>query len=151
DDEQARGSLRQALTELRRLLGEPSPLRADRDSVTLSGGGVSIDAVDFAAFAAAGNLDQAAALYRGDLLGGLSLADAGFADWLVVERTRLRDLAIDVLLRLARRQSGEAAILTAQRLLQLDPLHEAAHRRLMQLYAACGQRAQALRQYQICR
>src|SRR5262249_32187600 len=43
------------------------------------------------------------------------------------------------------------AIVTAQRLLQLDPAREETHRLLMRLYAAAGQRAQALRQYEHCR
>src|SRR5205807_6599424 len=38
----------------------------------------------------------------------------------------------------------------ARRWLSLDPLHEPAHRMVMQLYAANGQRAEALRQYQEC-
>ena len=33
------------------------------------------------------------ALYRGDLMTGVSLPNGGFADWLLVERTRLHDLA----------------------------------------------------------
>src|SRR5262249_26036090 len=64
---------------------------------------------------------------------------------------RLHDLAIAVLSRLLAVQSGEAAVKTAQRLLQLDPVHEATHRSLMQLYAAQGDRVRALQQYQICR
>jgi len=38
----------------------------------------------------------------------------------------------------------------ARRWLALDPLHEPAHRLLMQIYAAHGQRSEALRQYQQC-
>src|SRR5262245_51283691 len=34
-EEQARASLRQALTELRQVLGEPSPLRTEQDKVSL--------------------------------------------------------------------------------------------------------------------
>src|SRR5690606_5173664 len=44
----------------------------------------------------------------------------------------------------------EPAIAFAQRWLSLDELHEPAHRLLMQLYAANGQRSEALRQYQHC-
>jgi len=151
DEEQARGSLRQVLAELRRNLSEPSPLLADRETVALDAASVTVDAVEFARLAAAGELESAAQLYRGELLDGLYLPDAGFADWLLVERTRLHDLGIDVLARLAVSQNGETAIRTAQRLLQLDPLREETHRELMRLYATGGQRAQALRQYQICR
>src|SRR6185312_3587596 len=44
-----------------------------------------------------------------------------------------------------------AAIAAAQRLLQLEPAREETHRMLMRLYAAAGQRTQALRQYRQCR
>ena len=50
-----------------------------------------------------------------------------------------------------RSQSGDDAIETAQRLAQLDPVREETYRLLMRLYAAAGQRAQAMRQYQLCR
>jgi adenylate cyclase len=150
DEEQARGSLRQALAELRRTLGD-STLMTDREMAAFDPGAVRADAVEFGRLAAAGEWEQAAALYRGELLDGVSLPDGGFADWLLVERTRLHDLAVGVLARLLETQSGEAAIATAQRLLQLDPAREETHRALMRLYAARGDRSQALRQYQFCR
>ncbi len=150
DEEQARGSLRQALAELRRILGD-SVLLTDREMAAFDPAAARADVVEFAHLAAAGDLEQAAELYRGDLLDGVSLPDAGFADWLLVERTRLHDLAVGVLARLLATQSGDAAIATAQRLLQLDPAREETHRALMRLYAAQGDRSQALRQYQHCR
>jgi TolB-like protein/DNA-binding SARP family transcriptional activator len=150
DEEQARGSLRQALAELRRILGERA-IVADRETVALDPGALHIDAVEFAALSAAGSWEEAAALYGGDLLDGVPLPDAGFADWLLVERVRLHDTAVRVLTHLLERQSGDAALATAQRLLQLDPMREEAHRALMRLYASEGDRAQALRQYQLCR
>lgn len=150
-EEQARASLRQALTELRHALGEPSPLRTEQDAVSLDSSAIVVDAVELARLAKAGKLDEAAALYRGPLLDGHGVRDGAFEDWLLVERTRLHNLAIDVLHRLAASQSGDAAIATTQRLLQLDSAREETHRLLMRLYAAAGQRAQALRQYQLCR
>jgi TolB-like protein len=110
-----------------------------------------VDAVELPRLVKAGKLMEAAALYRGPLLDGHGVRDAAFADWLTIERTRLHDLAVDVLHRLAESQSGEAATATAQRLLQLDPAREESHRLLMKLYAGAGQRAQAIRQYQLCR
>ena len=151
DEEQARGSLREALVKLRRCMGEPTPVTATRETVSLDRGIVSIDVVEFCEMAKAGELEHASELYRGELLEGLCLADAEFEDWLLVERTRVHDLAVDVLRRLLASQSGEPAVRTAQRLLQLDPTHEETHRALMQLYAQAGSRSQALRQYQICR
>src|SRR5262249_26866810 len=90
-------------------------------------------------------------LYRGSLLDGHGVRDGAFEDWLLIERTRLHDLAVDVFDRFAVTQRGDAAIAAAQRLLQLDPAREETHRLLMRLYAAAGQRAQALRQYEHCR
>ncbi len=150
-EEQARASLRQALAESRRALGEPSPLRTEHDAVSLDPAMIAVDAIEFERLAKAGRLDEAAALYRGPLLDGHGVRDGAFEDWLLVERTRLHDLAVDVLDRFTASRSGDAAIETAQRLLQLDPAREETHRLLMRLYAAAGQRAQALRQYQHCR
>jgi TolB-like protein len=110
-----------------------------------------VDAVEFPRLVKSGKLDEAAALYRGPLLDGHGVRDGAFEDWLSAERTRLHDLAVQTLHRLATSLSGTAAIETAQRLLQLEPVHEDTHRLLMKRYAAAGQRAQALRQYQLCR
>ena len=151
DEEHARGSLRQALADLRRTIGEPSPLRSDRETVALDLTVTRVDAVEFTRLASMGELEPAAELYRGDLLDGLSLPDSELSDWLLVERTRLRDLAVAVLSRLAQSQQGDAALRTAHRLLHLDAAHEASHRAVMRLHAARGDRAQAIRQYQICR
>src|SRR5215510_4667400 len=134
DEEQARGSLRQALAELRRIMGDET-LRADREAVALDRDAITVDAAEFVRLAETGELVKAADLYRGDLLDSVSLPDAEFADWLLVERTRIHDLAVGVLAHLVESQSGETAIQTAQRLLHLDPLRETTHRKLMELYA----------------
>jgi TolB-like protein/Tfp pilus assembly protein PilF len=149
-EEQARASLRQALAELRRALGEPSPLRTEHDAVSLAPAMIAVDAPEFERLAEAGQSVEAATLYRGQLLDSHGVRDDAFEDWLRAERTRLHDLAIEVLDRLAASQSGDPAIETAQRLLQLDPAREKTHRMLMRLYIAAGQRAHALRQYQQC-
>jgi TolB-like protein/Tfp pilus assembly protein PilF len=150
-DEQARASLRQALAEMRRVLGEPSAVRTEHDAVSLDPAIVAVDALEFERLAKAGKWEEAAVLYRGPLLDGHGVHDDAFEDWILVERTRLHDLAVAVLERFAASQPGDAAIATAQQLLQLDPAREETHRLLMRLYAATGQRTQALRQYQQCR
>src|SRR4030095_10468125 len=151
DEEQARGSLREALVKLRRCMGEPSPLQASRETVALDPAVIGVDAIELARLAKVGELERAAECYRGELLEGLNLPDAGFEDWLLVERTRRHALAVYVLSRLLASRDGEPAIRTAQRLLQVDPTREETHRTLMRLYAAAGDRSQALRQYQTCR
>ncbi|MGH7393713.1 MAG: ATP-binding protein, partial [Candidatus Rokuibacteriota bacterium] len=100
------------------------------------------------------SLERAATLYRGDLLHGFSLDEASFEEWLVAERERLRELAIEGLAKLmahqARTSATERGIQTAVRLLALDPLQEVVHRTLMRLYARQGRQTAALRQYQMC-
>lgn len=158
-DEQARNSLRQALFGLRRALAacDPSPLRAEADTIALDPAAVEVDVATFErqrAEATPDALERAAGLYRGDLLEGLVVDEAPFEEWLVNERERLRDLALETLAKLLARQRAvpdvDAAVRTAQRLLALDPLQEAAHRTLMRLYAEQGRRGAALRQYQQC-
>src|SRR5262245_38228587 len=145
-DDQARASLRQALAELRRILGSAVPLLTEADTVRLDPAVIAVDALDFERAAKGGDLAKAAALYRGPLLDGLHLREDSFADWLRIERTRLQDLALGALSRLAESQSGKAAITTALQLLAIDTAREETHRLLMRLYAETGQRAQALRQ-----
>src|SRR5262249_3955680 len=93
-------------------------------------------------------------IYQGDLLQGLAVWEAPFEDWLMAERERLRELALEALARLlvhqSKSQATERAIQTAIRLLALDPLQEPAHRTLMRLYARQGRRSAALKQYQVC-
>ncbi len=51
---------------------------------------------------------------------------------------------------LAARRRPDQALPHARRWLALDPLHEASHRLLMRLYAAEGERAALVRQYEYC-
>ena len=150
-DEQARASLRQALADIRRLLGGLPALRTENDTVSLDPALVAVDAVEFERLAQAGRWDEAAALYRGPLLDSHGVSDAAFEDWVRAEHARLHDLAVGVLERLAAARSGAEAIAAAQRLMDLDPAREESHRLLMRLYASSGQRSQALRQYERCR
>lgn len=158
-DTQARDSLRHALTAVRNALKETGtpPLRAHEHTVALHGAGVTVDVADFDRLVAAGTpdaLERAVALYRGDLLEGFVLDERPFEEWLVNERERLRELALEALARLLGHQSNagqiERGIQTAVRLLAMDPLQEAVHRALMRLYARQGRRGAALRQYQMC-
>ncbi len=101
-------------------------------------------------------LHAALAGARGEFLAGFTLPDApGFDDWAAARRetchTRLRLLYE----RLAQLQfeagaTGDA-LETATRWVTHDPLDEAAHRRLMQIHFARGDRAAALQAYAACR
>ncbi|HEX5396222.1 MAG TPA: AAA family ATPase, partial [Candidatus Limnocylindria bacterium] len=100
-------------------------------------------------------LERAVALHRGPFLDGFSLRDSPeFDDW---QAATAADLHLELAEALQRLSDGWAAagrldlaLRHARRWLTLDPLHEPAHRRLMELFAAAGDRASAQRQYREC-
>ncbi len=155
----ARQSLRQALLTIRRALPGDPPLLLERgDTVALNPAAVDVDADTFERLLKAGTpgaLEQATALYRGELLEGIVAQEGPFEEWLLTERERLRELALEALGKLLGQQAGagrvEEAIRTAGRLLALEPAEESVHRTLMRLYARHGRRRGALRQYELCR
>src|SRR6266545_5009484 len=157
--ERARHSLRQVLVGLRQALPRSGPaiLLEEADAVAISSGAIDVDVASFERLAAdftADGLTRAIALYRGDLLEGLAVQEPPFEEWLLTERERLRELAVEALARLLAHHlkagSRDEAIQTGVRLLGLDPAHEAVHRTLMRLYARQGRRGAALAQYQAC-
>ncbi len=165
-DEAAANNLRQALSNLRKLV-EPY-LRITRETVEFlhNGPPVSLDVLEFEqAIHAAQSatrparvvaLQRACDLYQGDLLAGVVLRDApDFDDWLLPQRIRLREQALHALhvladLHLARAEYGRA-IDCATRLLALDAWREEGHRQLMLALAHSGRRTAALAQYARCR
>jgi DNA-binding SARP family transcriptional activator len=155
----ARTSLRQTLYALRKSMRavDPPPLRIEADTVALDPRAVTVDVAMFlqgTGAATSSPLADALALYHGDLLAGLAIQEPPFEDWLLGERERLREQALEALGRLLGYQQAEgateAAVQTALRLLALDPLQESVHRALMRLYVETGRRGAALRQYQLC-
>ena len=158
-EESARASLRQALFSMRRALGADAAtmLRQEGEALVLDAAASDVDVMHFADAvkeASPASLARAADLYRGDLLAGLVVDEAPFEEWLLGERERLRELALEGLAKLLAhyRRTGatEAATQTALKLLTLDSLQEPVHRVLMRLYVDLGRRGAALRQYQQC-
>jgi adenylate cyclase len=156
----ARTNLRRELSALRRTVSDH--LIITRQEVAFSD-----DApywLDVEAFQAATDqgtiegLREAVELYRGDFLEGFYIRDApAFEEWVLVQQTRLRELALQALHRLSSHyaEQGEAGleegITYTSRLLALEPSREEAHRGLMLLLALSGQRGAALAQYEVCR
>jgi len=155
-DEQARRSLRQALTVLRRELPE-GVLATQRDDVLLRTH-ANVDVARFERDVGSDTravLEQALTLYRGELLEGFAARANGFDAWLERERRRLQTLAADALQRLCeiQRKEGDvaASMASAMRLVATDPIREAAHRLLMELYAETGRASEAVRQFEALR
>src|SRR5262245_16412593 len=112
-EESARASLRQALFVVRKALQDADADALDQraDTLRLEPAHVDADVAAFELAAATGtpeSLAQAASLYQGDLLAGLALDEAPFEEWLVSERERLRELALEVLARLLAHQRKSA-------------------------------------------
>ena len=157
-EDQARQSLRQALSTLRSALPPTatSALRIERETVALDSEAVEVDVVRFERLVAKATLpalEEAAGLYAGDLLDGFSINEPAFDEWLTAERERLRGLAIGAFDRLLTHHAAVGltrATETAHRLLTLNPLPESAHRSLMGLYLRQGRRDEAIRQYRTC-
>jgi predicted ATPase/DNA-binding SARP family transcriptional activator len=155
----ARANLRLVLTKLRRSL--PEHVEATRQAVALaSGRPVWVDAVEVGRAAAGGRdgeaLLAAVRLCRGDFLEGFGVPGAPlFDDWLAGRRAAVRAdmLALmDRAVQLARDRADTAGgVEVARRMLELEPLHEEAHRALMWFLATGGQRSAALAQYETCR
>jgi len=156
-DPQARHSLSQTLTSIRRAFGGAAIMTMERDAVTLVPGSVDIDVDRFQRLAASdalADLRLAAELYRGPFLDGFKLRDAAFEEWLQVERARLHDLAVSVLMKLAKCQvatgDSDAATATLNRALALDPLAEGAHRQIIRLHLDQGAYNAAIRRFRQC-
>jgi DNA-binding SARP family transcriptional activator len=161
NERQARTNLRKALHHLRHVLPQVDRfLEIDRHAVTWrSNAPYTLDVAEFDA--AVAQIHQAAApaerqrsleaaihAYRGDLL------PDHYDDWILAYRETLRRQYLACLTQhvqlLEEAREYAAAVVSARRLLQADPLHEAAYRRLMRLQALGGDRTGALRTYQAC-
>ena len=147
-DSSARASLRNALWALRKALADEADgaLIATRDRVGLAGSpDVWVDATEFRQHVAAGELEEALALCRGDVLAGLD------EEWVYEYRDLHREALSELLERLAARAEAEGdlagAIAATRRRASLDPLAEDAQRALIARLARSGDRAGALTAY----
>ena len=157
DDIGARGALRRTLSVMRSAMGD-GLLAVDRTRVDIVREQADIDLVELerrAASQSVPDLAAAADLARGPFLAGFSLRDSPeFDDWRAARAMRVERTVADILDRLVigLAATGEvaAAAAAAGRRVDLDPLDEGAHVRRMELLAASGDRAAALRQYRAC-
>lgn len=158
--EQARQSLRQTLSTLRRELAAVSSqkiLVEEGDFLSLDSTAVHCDVVEFETLVATGTaeaLDPATRLYGGDFLDGFQIDEEKFDQWVLAERDRLHRMALrahaQLVEQLARSGSLDEAIAVAQQALRVDPLQESMHRTLMRLYQQSGDLLNALQQFDSC-
>ncbi|TDE26912.1 hypothetical protein E1295_43570 [Nonomuraea mesophila] len=143
-DANARGSLRLALTELRREVGRWLDISRDHVRFRESDGCF----VDHSRLVRAQAVAEALRLWRGEFLDGVAFCDApAFSCWLESERARVRSLLRDLLVRCAPAEPDDVVRL-ARVVTELDPYDEEAHRLLMTSLARAGNRAGALACYE---
>jgi DNA-binding SARP family transcriptional activator len=147
-EEQARGSLRYALHELRGLaLGDAPLLSINRTHVQVRGDRIETDLDRLRSLSDGSDAEAFVAVLGdqpGELLGDLSNVDAAFDDWLVGERIRRQDerrgAAITVAQRALAAGSATAARAVATRLLAAEPTDELATQLAMEASSRLGDR-----------
>jgi DNA-binding SARP family transcriptional activator len=139
--EQAAANLRKSIHYARRALGAESAVEVHGGVVSLWPGAeitTDVEAFEAAARRASGSADGDAAALAADLYPGDLLPDQPYEGWLLEPRERLRRLYVDVLRSAAR----------WERLLEVDPTNEEAHRALMRAHFDAGNRQAAMRQFE---
>lgn len=153
DDTHARGALRKATHVLRGALGEDMVESRGDEEIGLAARALWCDAVEFSDAIAGGRVAQALELYRGDLLPGLFVREAGeFQDWLEQTRARYQRQAATAAWILAERSEAEdretIAADWARRSVALAPLDERLVRKTLALLGRVGDRAGAVALYE---
>ncbi|HKU98719.1 MAG TPA: BTAD domain-containing putative transcriptional regulator [Vineibacter sp.] len=151
---QAKQNLRQALSRLRRAVGDDVLITND-DTVAVRTGIFQCDAQRFESLirtATPAALRQAVGLYQGAFLTNIAIPQEAWTDWVNGQRLRLENLAVNALILLGEEEVKQAqptrALELAQRAIAIDSLREDGHRLIMQSLAAMGQRAAALKHYE---
>lgn len=154
-ENQGRTSLRQALGHLRKAL-TPESIVSSADKVYLEPSTVSVDVAEVERLLHLPPVEREPLgdAWQGELLEGFGGLEDAFDEWLALERTRLVErVAIgleECLAALSAADQLDRALRVGARLLEIDPVRESAHRALMRIHLARGDRALALQQYERC-
>jgi PAS domain S-box-containing protein len=153
DEANARHSLSQSLTDLRRALGA-DVINVDSQHVWSPRDAAEVDALKLTKLArshAKDDLEAVERIYQGDFLSGFDLGQETFDDWVTAERERLRRSAhvcmTELLALKVRSSEYRAAIETAHGILAIEPFDETAHRAIMRSLAQGGFPRRALDHY----
>lgn len=154
---QARGSLRQALAELRSALGPTGAeaVRSVGETVELDRARISSDVTRFESLLAEGDrpaLEQAVDTHRGTFLQGFDLREDAFDEWRMGEASRLETKLLTGLARLVSLCEAdgdlEVALAHVDHLLALAPLREEMHRRAIELCRRLARTTEAIDRYE---
>src|SRR5437016_3302425 len=150
----ARNALRQAVHFLRHALGHEVIVARGDEDLAVDPLQLRSDVAEFEDLHDAGNLESALALYHGDLLAGFHVSRApDFEHWVDHEREYVRKRAVSAALCLAGREESTGSARTAthwvREALDISPYDENALRRLLGLLDRAGDRADAVREYDL--
>jgi eukaryotic-like serine/threonine-protein kinase len=154
DQEHARKALGQAVHFIRRTLGDTALISRTAEELSLDETTAWVDVRAFRSALEASRVEEALELYRGDLLPSFFVPEApGFEEWLERERSRLRSRAAKAARVLAEHQEAgqnlTLAVTAARRAVELSDGDERPLRRLMELLDRLGDRAGAVRAYEL--
>jgi DNA-binding SARP family transcriptional activator len=155
---EARRKLSRLVSLLRRELPHPDLLLVDKESIALDPDLVWSDAAEFSRLSNQASpmaKEAAVDLYRGAFLDGFSLPQSPEYDlWISESGVWNEHIYLSTLAELIKSKTATkdlaSAIQYAQAYLAVDELAEDIHRQLIRLYAANGDQAAAMRQFEAC-
>jgi DNA-binding SARP family transcriptional activator len=167
-EEAASKNLRHTLYSLRKALGDPPCLEADRQMITLiPGEDCRVDVIELEASldaaladrqlrSAVERLEQVVEQIGGGFLDGFTLDDSpAYEEWVLGRRAHHNQQVLEALGLLADWHEQASAYyraeIFARRELEIEAWREEAYRQLMRVLALQGKRSQALAQYETCK
>jgi TolB-like protein/Tfp pilus assembly protein PilF len=153
-EDQARGSLRSALSEIRRALGKDA-LTDDNGAVGLRQNYLTTDYDILVSMRKSdAEVKDFSTIYAGEFLAGHEIESDEYQVWLRAMRSAAKEAAMDLFeagaARFQAKGDTKRAIELMRTSLSIEPLRETTHRTIMELYAANGEKAMALAQFRTC-
>ncbi len=165
-DQSARTSLRSALANLRKVIGDQKNgsnfILVTRQTIQFNAqSDYDLDSQKFIELVGTGSenqpevnkIEKALPLYNGDFMEGFSLSDSAlFEEWMLVSRESLRRKALQALQHLTgyyqELGNHDLALELALRQIEMEPFQETAHQQAMWIWTNTGRRNEALAHYE---
>jgi DNA-binding SARP family transcriptional activator len=151
--DRARAALRVTLSRLRDDFGAELIVGRGSDEIAVDPSQLHCDVLEFGAACESSRWSEAVGLYRGPFLDGVHVEGAGeeLENWIVIERSRLRDELLRALGALGNdaemRGDLDLAVTAARQALEVSPNDETLARRIIALLLTSGNRGAAMHAY----
>lgn len=151
----ARNSLRQALTALRKIIGDynEAPFILEDEWISLSPAHLQTDVASLLKpDLPSSEIEE---IPMGEFLEGIAINDQVIEEWLRQRRMQVSEAIQEKLISRSKKfiedQDSTSALATLNRILAIDRTNEWAYRETMRCLAGRGDRAAALNQYRVCK